>query len=330
MEDILAAPIVVIGRNEGERLRLCLAAALRQSDSVVYVDSESIDGSPMLARSLGAEVLELDSPHTPARARHAGFQFLLHRNAGLDAVQFVDSDCELAEGWLALAEAELARRPEVGAVCGRRRERFAGASIFVRLCDLEWDSPTGDVDYFGGDVLIRASAYSMAGGFNPELFTGEDPELAVRVRQKGWTIVRLPAEMTRHDSNMMRFAQWWRRTLRSGYAYAEGSWMHGLEPEHHWLRESLSIWFWGLVLPLSAAGAAFVRPEAALVILAGYPALILKIYVRMRRLGRARGDALLYAAFCVLGKFPMALGQIRFHLGMWSGRRTRRIDYKSA
>jgi hypothetical protein len=150
------------------------------------------------------------------------------------------------------------------------------------------------------------------------------------VRQKGWTIVRLPAEMTRHDSNMMRFAQWWRRTVRSGYAYAEGSWMHGLEPEHHWLRESLSIWFWGVVLPLSAAGAAFVRPEAALVILAGYPALILKIYVRMRRLGRARGDALLYAGFCVLGKFPMALGQIRFHLGMWSGRRTRRIDYKSA
>jgi glycosyltransferase involved in cell wall biosynthesis len=326
----LAAPIVVIGRNEGERLRRSLEAALGQSDSVVYVDSGSVDGSPELARSLGAEVVELVGPPTAARARDAGFQFLLLRNPGVEAVQFVDGDCELADGWLALAESELKRRPAVGAVCGQRRERLPDASIFTRLSDLEWDCPAGDVDYFGGDVLIRASAYSMAGGFNPDLIAGEDPELALRVRQKGWTIVRLAADMTRHDSDMMRFGQWWRRTVRSGYAYAEGSWMHGLEPEHHWLRESLSIWLWGVVLPLVAASAAFARPEAGIIILAAYAALMLRIYLRMRRLQRARRDALAYSVFCVLGKFPMALGQLRFHLGMWLGRRTSGIDYKSA
>ena len=92
----------------------------------------------MLARSLGVEVLELDSdsPHTVARARNAGFDYLMRRNPGIEAVQFIDSDCELVDGWLDVAEAELARRPEVGAVCGRRRERFLDASIFTRLCDL--------------------------------------------------------------------------------------------------------------------------------------------------------------------------------------------------
>ena len=320
----------MIGRNEGERLRRSLAAAVQQSDCVLYVDSESVDGSPELARSLGAQVLELDSPHTPARARHEGFQFLLLRNAALDAVQFVDGDCELTKGWLAVAEAELARRPEVGAVCGRRRERFVGASIYTRLSDLEWDCPPGDVDYFGGDVLIRTSAYWMSGGFNAELITGEDPDLALRVRQKGWKIVRLSTEMTLHDSDMMHFSQWWRRSLRSGYAYALGCWMHGREPEHHWLRESLSIWCWGAALPAVALAVGFFKPAAALVVLGAYPALFLRIFFRLRRMGRSPSDALLYSTFCVLGKLPMAVGQIRFHLGVWSGRLTGRIDYKSA
>jgi GT2 family glycosyltransferase len=328
----LAAPIVTIGRNEGERLRRCLVAALRQSSAVVYVDSESTDGSPMLARSLGVHVLELDSdsPHTAARARNAGFDYLLGRNPNLDAVQFIDSDCELAEGWLSIAEAEMARRPEVGAVCGRRRERFLDASIFTRLCDLEWDAPMGDVEHFGGDVLIRVAAFRDTGGFNPRLLAGEDPELSVRVRQHGWTIVRLPAEMTLHDSNMTRFAQWWRRAFRAGHGYAEGYWMHGRGPEHHWLHETLSIWAWGVLLPVCALSAAWFRPVVSLVIPAAYPALLLKIYVRMRRIGRPRRDALLYAGFCVLGKFPQALGQIRFYVDRWLGRGAGRIDYKSA
>jgi glycosyltransferase involved in cell wall biosynthesis len=43
--------IVVIGRNEGERLKRCLRAALAATATVVYVDSGSVDGS---ARSCAA------------------------------------------------------------------------------------------------------------------------------------------------------------------------------------------------------------------------------------------------------------------------------------
>jgi len=93
----------------------CLAA-LKQSDTVVCVDSESVGESPELARLLGAEVVELGpDEHSVASARNAGFKLLLARNPDLEAVQFIDGDCELVEGWLSLAEAELARRPEAGA-----------------------------------------------------------------------------------------------------------------------------------------------------------------------------------------------------------------------
>ena len=52
--------IVTIGRNEGDRLRRCLTSLVGRGMPVVYVDSNSTDDSVRLARSLGAEVVELD------------------------------------------------------------------------------------------------------------------------------------------------------------------------------------------------------------------------------------------------------------------------------
>ena len=118
--------------------------------------------------------------------------------------------------------------------------------------------------------------------------------------------------------------------MRAGHGYAEGSWLHGLGPEHYWLHETLSIWFWAVALPLSVAGMAFVSPQFALLMLAGYPALVARIYLRTRNAGRNHRDALLYATFCVLGKFPQAMGQIRFHVNRWLRHRSRNIEYKSA
>ena len=70
--------------------------------------------------------------------------------------------------------------------------------------------------YCGGDVLIRAEAFRQIGGYNPTLIAGEDPELSVRLRQHGWTILRIDAEMTLHDMAMTRFGQWWKRARAIG------------------------------------------------------------------------------------------------------------------
>ena len=44
-----------------------------------------------------------------------------------------------------------------------------------------------------------------ASGFNATLIAGEEPELCLRLRQKGWEIWRLDAEMTLHDAAMTKF-----------------------------------------------------------------------------------------------------------------------------
>ena len=52
--------VVVIGRNEGDRLVQCLRSVLTREVPVVYVDSGSHDDSVLNAKRLGVTVLELD------------------------------------------------------------------------------------------------------------------------------------------------------------------------------------------------------------------------------------------------------------------------------
>lgn len=215
--------IVAIGRNEGERLRRCLASIDIAPAPVVYVDSASTDGSAGQAAATGAIVVELDVsvPFTAARARNAGLAVLVERYPDVEYVQFIDGDCEFERGWIATAAHFLDEHRDVAVVCGRRRERFPDASFYNRICDAEWNTRVGEATACGGDALIRRAPLTSVGGYDPALSAGEEPELCHRLRQRGWRIWRLDAPMTIHDAAMYRFRQWWLRAVRSGMGYAQ-------------------------------------------------------------------------------------------------------------
>jgi glycosyltransferase involved in cell wall biosynthesis len=322
--------VVVIGRNEGDRLRRCLKSVDPAARPTVYVDSGSSDQSVQSARSLGAVVVELDlsTPFTAARARNAGFQCLLAHHPDVEYVQFVDGDCEVVDGWLTSAAAALDADSNVSVVCGRRREQFPTASNYNRLCDLEWDTPIGDALACGGDAMMRISALKAAGGYRDDLIAGEEPELCVRLRANGGRIVRLDAEMTRHDAAMTRFSQWRKRNVRAGHAFAEVSRLHARSPFGIWRRETRSNWFWGLIVPALAIVPAAFTWGLSLALLALYPVL----FIRIQRNRRCRGDdartARLFALYCVLSKFPQMIGQVRYWRNRIFGRRHRLIEYK--
>lgn len=323
--------LVAIGRNEGERLRKCLMSAIAQDVSqIVYVDSGSTDDSANMARSLGVEVVELDLsiPFTAARSRNAGFERLMQIDSEVEFVQFVDSDCELVAGWLERGQQELVLRPDVAIVCGRRRERQPEQSIYNRLCDIEWDIPLGEVKGCGGDSLMRVAVFKQVGGYNPTLIAGEEPELCVRIRRLGWKIYRVDAEMTLHDAQMLHFGQWWKRVLRSGHAYAEGAHLHGRSPERHWVKETRSIWLWGLFIPSLALLPAIWTHGWSLLLLFVYPLSMYRIYRFTKQRGYKDRDAVIYAVFCVVGKFPCVLGQLKFHWNRWLGQQNQLIEYK--
>lgn len=319
--------VVAIGRNEGERLKACLRSVVDAAALVVYVDSGSTDDSVAFARSLGVDAVQIDMsvPFTAARARNAGWRRVRELAPQIGLVQFVDGDCAVVDGWLPQAREFLRTQPQAAAVCGRRRERHPERSVFNLLCDFEWDAPVGEVKACGGDALMRLDALQAVGGYRDSLIAGEEPELCVRLRARGWRVWRLRAEMTAHDAAMTRFSQWWKRCMRTGFTYAEGSQLHGAAPERHFVRESRSAWLWGLGLPIGVLVAALLWTPWALAAALLYPLQVLRLYLRLA--GPARGRAL-HAAFMVLGKFAEVAGQLRFLALQWSGRRAQLIEYK--
>ena len=323
--------IVAIGRNEGERLEACLASARRDLEAIVYVDSGSTDDSVSAARRFGAEVVELDTtiPFTAARARNAGFERLLSVWPDLEAVQFVDGDCELESGWLGTA---LAAFDAEGwsVVCGRRRERYPERTVLNRLCDMEWDTPVGRATACGGDALMRVATFRQVGGFSEDLIAGEEPELCVRILAEGGSIARLDAPMTIHDAQMSSFSQWWQRSKRAGHAIAEGAARHPGVHDGHAEHEIRSAWVWAGLLPVTSLALAPISAGVSLALLALLPLQILRIGLRRPRPRYGLRHNLLYAGNCVLSKFPHLAGMLRFHFGRWTGRRSRLIEYKGA
>ena len=318
---------VIIGRNEGERLHRCLASVVHCADATVYVDSGSTDGSVEVANRLQAEVVKLDRsrPFTAARARNAGFKRLREILPQCELVQFVDGDCELLSGFVDKAVTFLAAHRDVAAVCGRRRERYPARSVYNGLCDIEWDTPIGEAKVCGGDVLMRADAFEQVGGYRADMIAGEEPELCVRLRAAGWRIWRIDAEMTLHDAAMTRFGQWWRRTQRSGYAFAQGAYLHGAPPERHWVWEARRAWLWGVWLPLGClAGGLIFGPWGW----AGWLVYPLQMFRQTLRNHGPLRQRFLLALFQLLSRFPEGWGEITFLRDRMLGRQRRLIEYK--
>jgi glycosyltransferase involved in cell wall biosynthesis len=322
--------VVVIGRNEGERLVRCLESVRRQADCMVYVDSGSTDGSVASAQGLTDAVVELDMhvPFTAARARNEGFQRLLEVAFDIRYVFFVDGDCEVVDGWLRTAVQFLGAHPDYGVVWGRRREKFPEKSIYNLLCDIEWqDYPLGETNACGGDAVARIEAVRQVGGFRADLICGEEPEMCVRLRKAGWRIYHLETPMTLHDASMYRFGQWWKRTMRTGYAFAQGAALHGALPERYAVVETWRAWIWGLAIPLATLCLAlFFRDPWALIILIAYPIELIRLStLRPRRSAR---ENWLRAAALLLARFPEMLGQLKFHFDRFRRVQSRLIEYK--
>lgn len=327
--------VVAIGRNEGERLRACLASLrehLPAGTAVVYVDSGSTDGSVDLARSIGAEVVELDLsvPFTAARARNSGAKRLREIAPHVEYFLFLDGDCRLCGGFIEAALDAMATDGRLAVVCGRRRELRPRRNVYHRLAEIEWNTPVGPATVCGGDAVIRRAAFEDAGGFEDGLIAGEEPELCVRLRERGWGVLRIDRDMTLHDVDMTRFGQWWARSVRAGYAFAAGSARHGQGPLRHWQREVRRVWIWAVGLPLLTLGLLWPTGGWSALLLLTYLWPLRGAYVDARRRGHVRSDAAWYAAACLVAKWAELRGQLRFWAERWTGRPKGLIEYKAA
>lgn len=329
MEHMDRIGVVVIGRNEGERLKRCFKSILGKVPIIVYVDSGSTDGSKEYAQSLGVEVVSLDMkiPFSAGRARNEGFSHLLSYHGNLEYVQFVDGDCEVCDGWLTSAHDYLVMNPGFAVVAGRRIEKYPEASVYNRLCDIEWDTPIGEAETCGGDFMIRTEAFSQVGGFNPSVVAGEEPDLCYRLRKHGWKVYRFDHLMTRHDAAITRFGQWWKRTVRCGHAYAQGYSLHRGDKAGYCLALSRKSWIWALFFPVTVLVLTIIGGPVFLLLLGGYLLQFVKVVLGVNKRLENMRFSMLYGFFTVLAKLPQLVGQVLFIKRKMMGKKPSIIEY---
>ena len=322
--------VVVIGRNEGDRLKLCLQSVLNEVGNIVYVDSGSSDDSVAYAESKGVDVVQLDMsiPFSAGRARNKGFHYIVNDKENIEYVQFIDGDCELSAGWLEFATKYLDKNYRCAVAAGRVKERFPEKSIYNLLCDIEWDTPIGETKACGGIFMVRKKRVQDVNGFNVSVIAGEEPELCYRLRQNRWQIYRLDHLMVFHDAAITKFSQWWKRAIRSGHAYAQLFALHGTRKERHCFKDSLRIWFWALIFPGLAFFLSLLFNPWFWLLLLAYAAQCLKIAININKRIVDWKHSFLYSFFNVIGKWPQFYGQLDFILKKISRTRLTIIEYK--
>jgi glycosyltransferase involved in cell wall biosynthesis len=192
--------IVVPAFNEaahlGEQLRALAAQDYEGEIEVVLADNGSTDGTPDVARRIGAEVLPglrvIDAGERPGPsvARNAGW-----RAASGELVLFCDADDVADGGWVGAMVAAL----ETSALVGGRLEVGSLNDPAV----LAWRSPPAQSHLpqaegylpfaMGSNMGVRADVLRKLGGFDEELDrSGEEPDLCWRAQLAGETLVFAP------------------------------------------------------------------------------------------------------------------------------------------
>lgn len=326
--------VVVIGRNEGQRLAHCLASVNQAAwgstrYELIYVDSQSTDASLALAQTLGAQTLVLNNASPcAAKARNLGWQA-----ARGEFVLFLDGDTQLHPDFVhhaltALCETKLC------AVWGHRRESRPEQSIYTKLLDLDWIYPAGRTLYFGGDVLVRRSALAQVQGFDSTLKAGEEPELCARLRACGWEIEHLDVPMTQHDLAVNSLRAYWLRAYRSGIAYAEVAQRMRVQGDVLWQHESRRDFRHGLLFlaaPFLLLVNAWLAPLLAGVLVA-LAALFLGRTAH-RCAWKAPGQrwlCLQYAVHVHFQKIPALFGQLKWRQAARQHTEISLVDYKQA
>jgi cellulose synthase/poly-beta-1,6-N-acetylglucosamine synthase-like glycosyltransferase len=327
-----ALSIVVIGSKEGSRLERCLLSIIAMKNpkgevELVYVDSASTDGSAELAAGLGAHVIRVQ-PRRPTAA--------LGRNAGWRAssgrfVLFLDGDTILDPKFIVDSLADF--ESDTAIVWGNRREIHPEASMYNRVLDRDCMSPAGIVDYCGGDVLMRRQALEAVGGYDETLIAGEGPEMCRRLRTAGWKILHIDRPMTGHNLAMMKWFQYWRRAMRTGYAYAEvserfrGSVLPFWEDEARGNRNrAVALSFLTLVSLSISIYQASVLP---LILMPGF-ILLLAVRTAAKAAWKSPdfSTRFLYGLHSHLQQLPIYIGQLQYRLDHHRGRSRGLIEYK--
>jgi glycosyltransferase involved in cell wall biosynthesis len=212
---------VVPAYNAARTIGSCLESILRQNldggtTETIVVDNASTDSTPEIVRGYPVRLLTEGVP-TAAAARNRGIE-----TARGDWIALVDADCLLPVDWTAQALRVLQEEKAACAVGGPGRIPQGG---LVARC-------LNGLHYGLGPRTSRRRVRSLATmnvlfrgevlrqhRFDPALYMGEDPDLNLRLLQRGYSLIFDPACQVDHF-HPTTFRGVLRKWFRYGLHYA--------------------------------------------------------------------------------------------------------------
>jgi GT2 family glycosyltransferase len=218
--------VIIPTRDRPEALRGCLEALAAHNGAggpmeIIVVD----DGG----RAPAEQVVARFADRLPVRChRQAGAGPSVARNAGAalatgDWIVFLDDDCSVAADWLPRLQQHLSRHP--GALVGGGAVETLDADRYAASHQLLFDylyarlNPVRDDATFcaSNNLAVPRERFTDLGGFdtNFQFAAGEDRDLCVRWRERGWPLVFAPDVRVSHTP-AMTLSSFWSRHFRYG------------------------------------------------------------------------------------------------------------------
>jgi glycosyltransferase involved in cell wall biosynthesis len=184
--------VVLITKNQEWNIGRLIESVLEGTSDlalkeVILVDSASTDRTTDIACDYPVRVLRLHPNQrlTAAAGRYTGYKYTTG-----EFVLFLDGDHELVPGWLPEAFAVFRREPKIGAIAGQIVDVPKATPGHNRH---KAQQPTGPVTvthakHGGPAVIYRREVFEKVGTFNPYLYSDEEPELCIRIRQGGYYV----------------------------------------------------------------------------------------------------------------------------------------------
>lgn len=252
--------IIIKAFNEEKRIAKAISTAIKSiegmSGEVILADSYSHDRTVEIASGYPIKIVQLINPDD--RCCGIGPQ-LGYQHSNGEFVYIMDGDMEMIAGFLAQAIKFLKSHPEVAGVGGRVVEmNTTSLEYLARVERGMGHMQAGEVDRLDMGGLYRRAAIKDVEYFsNPVLHSYEEFDLAVRLRAKGWKLMRIDVDSVRHHGHDVPPYQLLIRRWRTSYINGLGELLcSAWKKDHFWmilhdvreLRIYLGVLIWWSVL----------------------------------------------------------------------------------
>jgi len=243
---------------------------------IVVVDGGSTDGTPQIARSYGAKVIVFDDKDQKNK-RSLGLTrgaLSKSRNIGLancrgEFVAFVDDDVQVTREWLKLLLDKGFKQSDVAGATGlhyvppsnSRMGRYIGV-LPIQLPSVDSLEPFPLLrSPFVSEMVTKKSTFRLStkaccyrkadllrvGGFDENLYWGEDPDITATLVKNGYKLAFVPEAKDWHQprQNLRAFAK---QQIRAGFGRA-----HNVQKHPEWFEPRSAILLTWMVMAVGLA-----------------------------------------------------------------------------